>query len=309
MPDTPTPPPILSERRGPVGVVWLNRPEKHNAINRALSAALARVIAKLEADEAVRAIVLTGAGERAFCAGADMGERVAQMEDDRNQEAGIRKQGEESGEAPSTPTAPVVLRGPQDERLAAQDERLRGQPGDTSDQRPATTDQPPADGYGAVARATKPVIAAVNGLCYGGGTVLATSTDIRLASPNATFRFVGASYGLVVAGAQLPRIVGPAYAKELLFTARVIDADEAERIGLVNRVVREGSVLDAAVRLGEEIAANSPGAVTWAKVVVDAATEVDQGRGAEAEASRTLRATADHAERFRDAAGRVTGGR
>ncbi len=256
MPDTssltPEPPPVLVERRGAVGVITLNRLDKHHAINRALSAALADAVAELEADDAVRAIVLTGAGERSFCAGADMKEGVDQLDG--------RSDGNRAG-----------------------------------------------DGIGAVSRATKPVIAAVNGYAYGGGALLMVSTDIRLASPNATIRFVGASYGLVVAGSQLPRIVGPAHAKELIFTTRVIDAAEAERIGLVNRVVRDGSVLDAAVKLGEEIAANSPLAVAWSKKVIDAATEIDQGRAAEAEANRALRGGADHASRFREAAGRVTG--
>lgn len=230
----------------------LNRPDKHNAINSALGSALAAVMAELEADDSIRAIVLTGAGDRAFCAGADMAERVAEMDGS----AGGSRIG---------------------------------------------------DGIGAVGRATKPVIGAINGYAYGGGALLAVSTDIRLASPNAVIRFVGASYGLVVAGSQLPRIVGPAQAKELLFTARAIDAREAERIGLVNRIITEGTVLEAAVKMGQEIAANSPFAVLWSKKVVDAATEIDQGRAAEAEANRSLRGSADHATRFRDAAGRVTG--
>ena len=268
--------PVLMERRGAVGVITLNRPEKHNAINSALGQALGEAVREFEADESVRAIVITGAGERAFCAGADMAERVAQLDGGSNQQlATSNKDGDPIPES-----------------------RI---------QSPAPRPDGIGDGIGAVGRAAKPVIAAVNGLCYGGGTLLAVNTDIRLASPNATFRFVGASYGLVVAGSQLPRIVGPAYAKELLFTARVIDAAEAERIGLVNRVVREGSVLEAAVAMGEEIAANSPLAVEWCKRVVDASTEVDQGRAAEGEANRALRGGSDHTARFRDAAGRVTG--
>jgi enoyl-CoA hydratase/carnithine racemase len=242
--------PVLVERRDAVAVVTLNRPEKRNAINRAMSTALAAAMEELEADEMVRVIVLTGAGDKAFCAGADMSEGVEQLDG--------RSEGHRAG-----------------------------------------------DGIAAVARASKPVIAAVNGYAYGGGALLAVSTDIRLASPEAKFRFVGASYGLVVAGSQLPRIVGPAHAKELLFTTRVVDAAEAERIGLVNHVLPTGTLLEGAVRMGQEIAANSPLAVAWAKKVVDAATEVDQGRAAEAEANRALRDGEDHATRFRDAAGRI----
>jgi enoyl-CoA hydratase len=244
--------PVLMERLGAVAVVRLNRPQKHNAINRAMSHALAAAIEDLEADEAVRAIVLTGAGDKAFCAGADMGEAVDQLDG--------RSEGHRAG-----------------------------------------------DGISAVSRATKPIIGAINGYAYGGGALLAVSTDIRLASPQAKIRFVGASYGLVVGGSQLPRIVGPAHAKELLFTTRVVEAAEAERIGLVNHVVPSESLLDEALKMAQEIASNSPLAVAWSKKVVDAASEVDQGRAAEAEANRVLRGGSDHASRFRDAAGRIVG--
>jgi enoyl-CoA hydratase/carnithine racemase len=242
--------PVLCERDGLVAVITLNRPEKLNAISRALSEALAAAVRELEADEGVRAIVLPGAGDRAFSAGADMGEGVEQLEG--------RGEGNRAGE-----------------------------------------------GIGAVAAATKPVIAAINGYCYGGATLLAMAADIRLASPNARFRFVGASYGLVVGGSQLPRIVGPAYAKELIFTTRVIDAAEAERIGLVNRVLPAETLLAEAVQMGKEIAAVSPFAVRWAKKVIDAATEVDQGRAVEQEANRALRGSPDHTSRFKAAAGRI----
>jgi len=165
-----------------------------------------------------------------------------------------------------------------------------------------------ANGVAAVARATKPVIAAINGHAYGGGAHLAVCCDIRLAAATATFRFVGASYGLVVGGTQLSRIVGPALAKELLFTARVIDAAEAERIGLVNHVIAPAELLNAAVAMAKEVAANSPPAVRWAKRIVDAATVIEKGVELEAQADRELRASAEHATRFREAAQRVVGG-
>ena len=251
--------PVLCERDGPVGIVRLNRPDKHNAINRALSLELGRIITDLEADDDIMAIVLTGAGDRAFCAGADMAERVATMD----------RQAQASDGA----------------------------------QRPAAG----VDGYGAVARATKPVIAAINGFAYGGGALLASHTDIRLASSEARIRFVGASYGLVVGGTELPRIVGPAYAKELLFTAKVIDAEEALRIGFVNHVYPPAQLLSAAIEMAKQIAANSPGAVRWSKRVIDAATTVEKGREVNAEAGRALSTSSDHESRFREAAQRVTG--
>ena len=89
-----------------------------------------------------------------------------------------------------------------------------------------------------VAGFTKPIIAAVNGYAFGGGALIACSCDIRIASERAAFRFPGANYGLVVSGSQLPRIVGAAMAKELIFTARLVEAEEAGRSRLVHRVVR-----------------------------------------------------------------------
>jgi len=159
--------------------------------------------------------------------------------------------------------------------------------------------------YAAIAGFRKPLIAAVNGIAYGGGALIATMCDMRIASDAAAFRFPGAAYGLVVGGTALPRVVGPARAKELLFTARVVDAEEALRIGLVNAVVPLVDFEDAVMAMAREIAANSPAALIATKHVVDRATEVDAGVQAEAEANRALRQSPEHHERFRAAAERV----
>jgi enoyl-CoA hydratase len=156
-----------------------------------------------------------------------------------------------------------------------------------------------------VARFSKPIIAAVNGYAFGGGAILALACDIRIASQRASFRFPGASYGLVVGGSQLPRIVGAAKAKEIIFTARVVDAQEAGRIGLVNQVVPHETLDTAAWGLARQIAQHSPSALRWSKAVIDAATEVDKGVQAESEANRALRGSPDHVARFRAATERV----
>ena len=156
-----------------------------------------------------------------------------------------------------------------------------------------------------VARFPKPVIAAVNGYAFGGGAALALACDIRIASERASFRFPGASYGLVVSGSQLPRIVGAAKAKELIFTARVVEAEEAQRIGLVNRVVPHDGLEEAAWELACQIAGQSPPAVRWSKAVIDAATTVEKGIELEIEANRALRGSPDHLARFRAATERV----
>ena len=126
--------------------------------------------------------------------------------------------------------------------------------------------------YGAVATFRKPLIACVNGIAYGGGALVSIMCDVRVASDNAAFRFPGAAYGLVVGGSQLPRLIGPAYAKELLFTARVVRAEEALRIGLVNAVVPHAEVFDAAMEMARLMAANSPATLVATKEVVDRAT-------------------------------------
>jgi enoyl-CoA hydratase/carnithine racemase len=162
-----------------------------------------------------------------------------------------------------------------------------------------------AQTYAALASFRKPIIAAVNGICYGGGALVATLCDIRVASDTAAFRFPGAAYGLVVGGAQLPRLIGPAFAKDLLFTARVVRADEALRTGLVNQVVPRAELDAAVMDMARQIAANSPEALIATKRTVDRATEVDAALAAEATFNRELRTSAAHHERFRAAAERV----
>ncbi len=240
---------LRSQTRDGVALLRMNRPEKRNAFNRELSQALMSAIDGFEADEAVRVVVLTGTDD-AFCAGADMTEALAAIDD------GGRGEG----------MALAAIR---------------------------------------VARCAKPVVAAVNGFAFGGGAVLACACDIRIASERASFRFPGAEYGLVVGGTILPRLVGAARAKEIIFSARTVAADEAERIGLVNRVVPHDALEAEALALGREIAAHSPDAVRWSKAVIDAATIVERGLELEVQANRALRGSPDHVARFREATERV----
>ena len=241
---------VLVERRGAVGLVTLNRPEKLNALNRELVRQLGQVLAELEADESIGAIVLTGAGERAFSAGGDMREQVSALE---------RPQ-------PAAPSASSAVRA-----------------------------------------CTKPVLAAVRGYCYGGGAVLATSCDIRIGGEDARFKFHGASYGLAPGGATLPRIVGEAKAKELLFTCDEVLAPEAVRIGLLNQMVPSPEAVEATVSMATRIAANSPRAVRVLKETINLALPIDQALAHEEAATRELRGSPEQAARFRQAAARVVG--
>jgi enoyl-CoA hydratase/carnithine racemase len=232
-----------------VGLIRLQRTEKHNAFNRELDHAVAEALAAFDADDDVHCAVITGTGD-AFSAGADMTEAVAAI-DGKGRTEGM------------------------------------------------------AAAYAAVASFRKPLIAAVNGSCYGGGALVAILCDIRLAADNAAFRFPGAAYGLVVGGSQLPRVIGPAFAKELLFTARVVQADEALSMGLVSRVVPRDHLMDIAMDMARQIAANSPPALIATKDTVDRATQVDAGLAAEANHNRELRTSPEHHARFKAAAQRV----
>lgn len=243
----------ICDRKGPVAVLRLNRPDKHNAINRRLSSALVAHLDALAEDDQVRVVVITGAGDKAFCAGADMTEVAS------------ASQGKGRGDG----TVDVIIR---------------------------------------LLRYPKPVVAAVNGFAFGGGALLAITCDLRVAAHTARFRFPGATYGLVVGGSQLPRIVGLSRAKDLIFTARVVDATEALHIGLVDRLVAQADLEEAALELAGQIAENSPEAVRASKEVIDAVLPFEAAARRELEANRALRASDEHRRRFGDAAERVTGG-
>jgi enoyl-CoA hydratase len=166
---------------------------------------------------------------------------------------------------------------------------------------------PSAEAAERVGATPKPTIAKIDGPAYGAGALLACACDLRVLSDRSRFRFPGADYGLVVGAAGLTALVGAALAKELIFTSRVVDAEEAARIGLANRVVPPEE-LDAVVEeLTSAIAAASPLAVSWAKQAIDATIGAGDGLGVEAQADRLLRGGADHMDRFSRATQRVTG--
>lgn len=153
----------------------------------------------------------------------------------------------------------------------------------------------------------KPTIAAVDGPAYGGGAVLALACDVRLVTPRGRFRFPGAENGLIVAPVALTRLVGPAVAKELLFSSRVVEAEEAVRLGLANRLVPEDALDEEIAELTSAIARSSPQAIGWLKRVADATAAGGDARALEEEADRMTRGSADNLERFRAATERVTG--
>jgi enoyl-CoA hydratase len=210
---------LLIERDGAVLVVTINRPAKMNALNAQTLTELGRVLDDVQADAAVRALIVTGAGEKAFVAGADI-EELAVM----------------------TP-------------VSGREHARRGQ---------ALFDR--------LERLGKPIVAAVNGFALGGGCELAMACTVRLAADSAKFGQPEINLGLIpgYAGTQrLPRLVGRGRALELLLTGNPIGADEAYRIGLVNRVVPAAQLMDEARALARTLAGKAPVA---ARYILDAVT-------------------------------------
>ncbi|MGE0602073.1 MAG: enoyl-CoA hydratase/isomerase family protein [Dehalococcoidia bacterium] len=244
---------VIEERRGGVLCIALNRPERHHALNNALSDAISESLERAAADPEVACVILTGTGGKAFCAGGDM----------------LEMSGVEQSQAAKSRGAGGL--------------------------------------FGAISRMSVPVIAAVNGYCFGGGARLAIGCDIRIASTNASFRLPGSEYGLVVAAASLPRLVGAARAKELIFTARKFGAQEAFDYGLVTSLHEPGELMDAAWAMGETIAGMSRSAVAEAKRVIDTATLSDEARHMEDDANKRLRGSPEQVDRFRNATRKVTG--
>lgn len=209
---------ILYEVSDPVATITFHRPERLNAMTTRMGDELKHAVAAAEADPAAAVIVLTGSG-RGFCAGAD-------------------------------------LRGLQNlSRGEAMDEgsALRADPGDAS--MPRSFRGP----YSYLLSVRKPVVAAVNGPVAGLGLAVAMFADLRFASERATFTTAFSRRGLIAEwgiGWTLPRVVGPSHALELLWSSRKLGADEAERIGLVNRVFPHDELLPGVRAWAEELAAH-----------------------------------------------------
>jgi enoyl-CoA hydratase/carnithine racemase len=133
----------------------------------------------------------------------------------------------------------------------------------------------------------QPTIAVINGVAFGGGTELALACDLRIAAPHAEVGLTETSLAIIpgAGGTQrLPRIVGKSRAKDLILTARKLGAEEAERIGLVNRIAPEGRLRESALELARQIAANGPVAVRAAKAAIDQGCEAPLPQGLEIEA-------------------------
>ena len=194
---------ITTDQVDRVAIITLNRPEVLNALSLGLTTEVDQAITEMEADEGVGAIVITGSGDRAFSAGADIHEN--------------RENTPEQRQAGSVARAEYTWH---------------------------------------LATAMKPVIGAINGLCYGGGTVMATSLDFLVGCESSSFRFLAVNYGQMNATWSLPRLVGINRAKELLFSGREVFADEAYHIGLINHLVPKSNLMEKTIEIAAGMAKN-----------------------------------------------------
>ncbi len=239
---------LLLERDGPVAILTVNRPAVLNALNTPTTDELRRAVLELKRDAAVRVVILTGAGEKAFIAGADINELAALKP----------TQGKEHAQ--------------------------RGQ-----------------HVFDLVENMGKPVIAAINGFCLGGGCELAMACTLRLASDTARIGQPEINLGIIpgYAGSQrLPRLVGKGVALDLLLTGRQVKADEALAIGLVNKVVPAAQLMAAAKELAAELASKAPIAVQYIIEAVNRGLEMsfDKAQVNEATLFGLVASTADMRE-------------
>jgi methylglutaconyl-CoA hydratase len=215
----------VSKYKQGIAVITLNRPQAANALSTRLLHQLQAAIADCKSDTAVRCVIITGVGDRVFCAGADLKERV----------------------------------GMNGNEVAAAVSLIR-------------------ETINAVEALPKPVIAAMNGSAFGGGLELALACDVRIVAKTAKLGLTETSLGIIpgAGGTQrLPRLVGKGRAKELIFTARRIDAQEALQIGLVEFIAPVDTLKDQAIQLAGQMVRNAPIAIAQAKLAIDRGIEVD----------------------------------
>lgn len=238
---------VRVESHGHVRIITIDRPEARNAINRETRAGLEEAFTAFVSDDAARVAVLTGAGDKAFSAGADLKEM---------------------------------------------------NPAERAD--PAYTAPP----FGYITRdfhTDKPIVAAINGVAFGGGLEMVLACDLRIAADHVQMGLTESKWALLPGGGgtqRLAREIPRAIALEMLMTGAPIPAARAYELGLVNAVVPSAELMTRALQLAETIAANGPLAVRAAKKAVDEGADLplEEALALEQRLSKTLFATSDAAE-------------
>ncbi len=223
---------VTYENKGAYGIITMNRPEALNALDSNVLNDLSAALDEVDLNT-VRCLIITGAGEKSFVAGADIKEMAS---------------------------------------LSKAEGEAFGKKGN--------------DIFRRIETLPIPVIAAVNGFALGGGCELSMSCDFRICSQNAVFGQPEVGLGITpgFGGTQrLARLIGPGYAKQMIYTARNIKAEEALRIGLVNQVVPLEELLPTAERMASGIAKNAPIAVRQCKKAINEGLELDMDRAIELE--------------------------
>jgi len=242
---------IIVEKLENAGKITINRPDQLNAVTRKVLEEMEHALKEFKKDPDVRVVILTGAGDKAFSAGADLKGGIFTPETDSVQGAKLARLGQEFTEM--------------------------------------------------IERYEKPVIAAVNGLALGGGWEIALACDVVVASENAQFAQPEINIGLIPGwgGTQrLPRLIGRNRAKELIFTGDRLTAREAERIGIVSKVVPPDQLQEAALELARKLASKSPIMLRLVKQAVNRGIEMDlkSGLAEEVKAFRVCFTTQDFKE-------------
>jgi len=214
---------------GSIGLITLTRPDAANAMSVQLLKELGATLDHINGDSAVRVVLLTGAGEKAFCAGADLKERKGMSDQQVKQ---------------------IV--------------QLIG----------ATVTK--------VEALAQPIIAVLNGVAFGGGLELALACDLRIAANHVKVGLTETSLGIIpgAGGTQrLPRLIGIGKAKELIYTARRLSAEEAKDYGIVEYVYESHEVQTKAMQLAQDMAKNAPLSLIQAKIAMNQGVEVDLASG------------------------------
>lgn len=216
---------ILSSKKDGLGIIQLNRPSALNSLNHQMFYEMIEIMDEFENDPEVRAIVFTGTGEKAFCAGGDLNEELALD----------------------------TLGAYQWVKLAH-------------------------SLYSRIEAGKKPTIAAINGYCLGGGFELSLACDIRICAPHAKMGAPESNVGVICGfggNLRLPRIVGSGRAKEMLMTGKMVDAEEAYRIGLVNHIAPEGELMSYTEQLCSQFTKKSAVVLEMIKTAVNYGSEMD----------------------------------